>query len=63
MRMLGDFIFKDWTTQERDKEAKREHLKVLRGEKPMPIGIGLPGIYRDTLEDEVKKKKSKKSKK
>lgn len=53
-RLMASGVLIDGSKQSRSQEAKLSHERVILGERPMPLGFGLPGIFRDSLVDEEK---------
>jgi len=42
IRFLADGEVNRWTRRERKKWSDRQHEMVTNGQKPLPLGIGLP---------------------
>ena len=38
-----------WTRTERHNWSKKEHERVISGEKPLPKGIGLTDVYKNDI--------------
>lgn len=52
IRLMAEEKLRDMSIEAKEDEAKKAHEKVLMGEAPMPIGLALPGIFRDSLIDD-----------
>jgi len=51
---MAEGVLADGSNEALADQADRQHRKVLLGEKPMPIGLGLPGMFRESLLEEEK---------
>ncbi|VDP12517.1 unnamed protein product, partial [Soboliphyme baturini] len=53
IRLLAEGVLEGIDSVTLKRQSEREHERMLQGEVPLPLGIGLTAVTRDSLEEEV----------